>query len=665
MTVRLMPLEQVAKVYSGSNLKNGQDVFGEGGCPWVRVEDLNNAELGMTSRSLSLEGMKQAKISPEDTVFFASTGTIGKVGITRMPMAPSNNMIAVEFDPQQVFPLYGMYCLFAMKEAFQAEAAGAVYASLRLSVFRKFKIPVPPMEVQKKIAGKLTLLGKSEEQQRALADEIKQVGRGLFDKYFGDAAEQAMLQMHGRKLGEYADIALNGVSKKKTGDGVSACYVATAQLDDWEIVSGQAPRLEIETEKAERYYLHEGDIVMNRINSAERLGKCGIILEEPETATVFGQNTLRIQVKSRELEPLFLFVWLTHPYIKQYIRKKAKNSTSFQSSLNKQVLLDLPLPEVDLLNQKRFSDKLRYCFTYVRRAEAIIQTLEKLQQVWYDKIRLLLQQGETEPEAFDQSIYQEGRYWVAPSGVTCFYDSYLECIQVPGDECKSVELSQLPLGVEIQFLDGVRTVSQKCYGCLEHVRLKRMNRTTLQIIRMQPVPYRSGEETEQEELERQLEENGILSEQQDFGYIRRSREVNFEAGEMAEQFLSKYRSYDENGYSRFEHLPASARFFVSQLSEFQQAVFEEFLLAMQPLACHMVGKQVVMRAEDHRFQGCGIQDVIAAVRLLEHAGLLERRQGLYLNYDEDYRQGEQRQMILDHRGQPIPIDTWICADVKE
>ena len=102
-----------------------------------------------------------------------------------------------------------------------------------------------------------------------------------------------------------------------------------------------------------------------------------------------------------------------------------------------------------------------------------------------------------------------------------------------------------------------------------------------------------------------------------------------------------------------------------QQNSVYQTVFEEFLLAMQPLACHMVGKQVAVRAGKDRFGDYGIQDVIAAVRLLEHAGLLERRQGLYLNYDGDYGQGETRQMILDYSGKPIPIDSWICGDVRE
>ncbi len=537
MTVKLMPLETVANIYSGSSLKNRQDVFGEEGCPWVKVEDLKNGELETASRRLSPDGVKQVRVSPVQTVFFSSTGTIGKVGITKVPMAPSNNIIAVEFDREQVEPLYGMYCLLAMGEELRAEAGGAVYASLRLSVFRKFRIPVPSPEVQKRIAAKLAALHKSRLGQEALIEHVKQAVPVLFDSYFSEHIEGVIRKQRYLKLGECADILLNGAAKKKEGRPVR--YVATSRLDDWEISENKIPSEEAEPDKADRYRLHAGDIVMNRINSAERLGKCGIIFAEPEEMTVFGQNTLRIRAASHVCSPLFLFAWLTHSYAKQYIRENAKNSTSFQSSLNKQVLMELPVPLADLPRQEKYSEELEHYFAYIRTAEEILETLKGLQQVWYDKIRFLLQRAREGQADLDRvGDYQEGRYWTAPTGTICFYDSFLECIQVPPGEAGQIRLARLPLGVEIQFLDGVRRAEQEDYGCLEHKRLKRVSGDTLQVITMEPVAYRSGKTPEREETDRQLEENGIFSEQQDFGYIRCFREVTLGEGETAEQCLS-------------------------------------------------------------------------------------------------------------------------------
>ena len=97
MNAKRMRLSDVANIYTGVNPKSPKTAFGEGGCSWVMVEDLKQTAVAQTARRLTPEGMKRARISPAGTIFFSRTGTIGKVGIAKEPMAPSNNIIAVEF----------------------------------------------------------------------------------------------------------------------------------------------------------------------------------------------------------------------------------------------------------------------------------------------------------------------------------------------------------------------------------------------------------------------------------------------------------------------------------------------------------------------------------------------------------------------------------------
>jgi len=157
----------------------------------------------------------------------------------------------------------------------------------------------------------------------------------------------------------------------------------------------------------------------------------------------------------------------------------------------------------------------------------------------------------------------------------------------------------------------------------------------------------------------------MLSEQQDFGYLRNSRDVKFEYGQAVESLFTEDILNMPNPYNRFEKLPDKARSFIKQaLSRFQQAVYEEFLLALQPLACHMIRKQVLLRTINDDFSCYTIQDVIATVHLLENTGLIERRQGLQLSYYDTYLQGEKRRVIQDHRGRSIGIDTWVWTVLR-
>lgn len=648
--VKLMRLECVAQIYAGVNLKSPKNAFGDGGCPWVMVEDLNNTTVTHTFRCLTAQSMQTAKVSPAGTVFFSSAGTIGKVGIAGERMAPSNNIIAVEFDTSQVLPLYGMYCLSALRADFVAASQNSVYPSLRLSKFRKFQIPIPDMDWQKMVAGKLRSLHHlMTEQQLAIKDVIS-ASQYVFEELFHESISQAILGEQVVPLEQCANIRLNGALKKNTDNCTQVRYVATPQLEDWEIRWEHIPTATVEPLALERYRLQPGDIVMNRINQADRLGRCALVASLPEEAVVFGQNTLAIRARADCLHASFLFTWLTHPYIKQYIQQHSKHSTSFQSSLSGKVLAELPVPHVPLEDQAAFTKIHADHLHYVQNGYQILEALQSLRQIWYDQIRVLMREAEV---LESPAPYQEKRYWIAPLGTIYFYDSSLECIQVSNVECHRVRLSQLPVGVEIQFLDAPRSVSDPTYGMLSHMRLYRASLNTWTLIQMIPKSYRPLDGGIAEQLERE----GLLSEKQDFGYLRRELSLDVEGSALVSDALAL--GSVEPGYSRFQQLPPTARKFLEKMSLFQQNVYEEFLLAMQPLPCNMVLDQMILRSSD---QGerltYRLHDVIAAVQLMENIGLLERLQGRNLHYYQDESSVEQPQPMLDHRGQPIPTDIW-------
>ena len=60
MNMKLMQLSDVAKIYTGLNLKSPKTAFGQGDCPWVMVEDLQQGAVVHTARRLTPEGMKAA-----------------------------------------------------------------------------------------------------------------------------------------------------------------------------------------------------------------------------------------------------------------------------------------------------------------------------------------------------------------------------------------------------------------------------------------------------------------------------------------------------------------------------------------------------------------------------------------------------------------------------
>jgi type I restriction enzyme S subunit len=97
---------------------------------------------------------------------------------------------------------------------------------------------------------------------------------------------------------------------------------------------GALKRLVVSESERDIYGLREGDIVINRVNSREYLGKSTIIPALPE-AVVFESNMMRFRIDPTRLVPGYLIEFLQTPFIKSQIRTRTKDAVN-QSSINQQ-----------------------------------------------------------------------------------------------------------------------------------------------------------------------------------------------------------------------------------------------------------------------------------------------------------------------------------------
>ncbi|WFN35237.1 restriction endonuclease subunit S [Methanogenium sp. S4BF] len=107
-------------------------------------------------------------------------------------------------------------------------------------------------------------------------------------------------------------------------------------------------RLDCSESEINKFQLYDGDILINRVNSLDFLGKCALI-ENIEENTVFESNMMRITPNTNIINQKYLNHVLCSPFIKNQILKKAKNAVN-QSSINQKDVTSLviycrPLPE--------------------------------------------------------------------------------------------------------------------------------------------------------------------------------------------------------------------------------------------------------------------------------------------------------------------------------
>ena len=126
--------------------------------------------------------------------------------------------------------------------------------------------------------------------------------------------------------------------------------------------------------EAKRYLLKENDIVINRVNSIEYLGKCAHIVGLKEK-TVFESNMMRFHMDEKKVNAVYVTKMLCTEGIYRQILKRAKKSVN-QASINQEDVksLEILLPPISLQNQ--FA-------TFVERVDqqkqTVQQSLEKLE----------------------------------------------------------------------------------------------------------------------------------------------------------------------------------------------------------------------------------------------------------------------------------------------
>lgn len=112
-------------------------------------------------------------------------------------------------------------------------------------------------------------------------------------------------------------------------------------------------RLKCSNVDKNRYLLKENDIVINRVNSIEYLGKCAHITGMLED-TVFESNMMRFHLDDKKIDAVFMTRLLCSKYIYNQILKAAKKSVNQASINQKDVLgLEVYMPPMEL--QQKFA----------------------------------------------------------------------------------------------------------------------------------------------------------------------------------------------------------------------------------------------------------------------------------------------------------------------
>lgn len=204
------------------------------------------------------------------------------------------------------------------------------------------------------------------------------------------------------KLGEIIEFTQSGLSRKLSNENIGITVLRSNNL-----LNGKVDRSDIkywykvdpQKAKIEDYFLENGDILINFINSIAQIGKSAIYYGEEKE--IFTTNILRMKVK-KENNLNYIFYTLNTKRYDDYIKsitKPAVNQASFTTTDFKNFILPIP----PLKEQEKIAEILSYYDKAIEQQKLLIEKEKKfkkgmMQKIFSQEIRFKDDNGKEYPE---------------------------------------------------------------------------------------------------------------------------------------------------------------------------------------------------------------------------------------------------------------------------
>lgn len=371
------------------------EYWADGNEQWVSIADLSKCDkyIEETAEAISEQAVNDSgiKIIPASTVIMSFKLSIGKVAITPKPMYSNEAIMA--FIDKGVIPIEPTYLYFLLKAKDWDEGTNKAVMgkTLNKATLSQVKVHIHDMAEQRKI---IRVLEKAESMvttRRQQLTALDTLIKARFVEMFGDLVENPK-QFPCVMLGSIMTVMpQNGLYKPQSAYVQDKFGTPILRIDGF--YNGKVTdfnnlkRLCCTDFEKERYLLVENDIVINRVNSIEYLGKCARISGLQED-TVFESNMMRFHLDDSKVNSTYITTVLCSQYIYRQILTRAKKAVN-QASINQGDVqsLNVVVPPLSLQNQfAAFVAEVDKSKAVVQAAHVIAQNLHSRRQ---QKCRIL------------------------------------------------------------------------------------------------------------------------------------------------------------------------------------------------------------------------------------------------------------------------------------
>lgn len=429
---------EIATIVGGSTPRSKEPTYWGGDVPWLAVSDLTGFSemyISRGARSITQAGFDACavKMLPAGSVVFSSRAPIGYVAIAANPLCTSQGFKSFVLD-EDVDPEYVYWYLKSAKRLAESFASGTTFSELSAKRAARIPISIPSLEEQgviaRDVARKAALLGESRQRldeaaaavsvfRRSVmaagvlgrlspASQAEEPASDLLDRVLARRRDEwsRVRREQGKKTSSYAEPVRprppQGVelpegwvwatvdqlatrvqygTSSKTADTGEVPVLRMGNLREGRLALDNLKYLPADHREFPALLLRDGDVLFNRTNSAELVGKAAVYRGEPQKCS-FASYLIRVRL-DEEIQPELVVYYLSSALGRAWVRTQVSQQVG-QANVNGAKLrsLTVPLPPAAVQPQiaRSIGEHLSRADEFDRCSEAVGERCDRLTQ---------------------------------------------------------------------------------------------------------------------------------------------------------------------------------------------------------------------------------------------------------------------------------------------
>ncbi|MBD3305387.1 hypothetical protein GF348_03360 [candidate division KSB3 bacterium] len=242
-------------------------------------------------------------------------------------------------------------------------------AGVNTTQLKQIQIPLPPLEEQQRIVARLDALFARIDKSIALLEATIAQTENLMASVLNEVFEKKLKRYKKLAIKEITNNIQYGLSGKLSKHGQFP-VLRMGNLQKGRVILDNLKYIDLPIEEAQKYILRKYDILFNRTNSFELVGKTSIY--DSEATALFASYLIRIDVNKSIVNPYFLNFFLNSKQTQNKLKRVARRAIS-QANINAKKVQEIKIP----IPSMKIQDDL---VTYIKEVEALVEKTSGEQQ---------------------------------------------------------------------------------------------------------------------------------------------------------------------------------------------------------------------------------------------------------------------------------------------